>query len=111
DELRTQYDALLSAGHTSQATDLLGQLTSLDSETQALQQKADDVTLRQDSVVPESSLGRLLLAIASGVLIGAALAIGVVLFVAVTSDRLWRRDEVATALGVPVRYSVGKIQP
>ena len=123
DELRTQYDALLSAGHTSQATDLLGQLTSLDSETQALQQKADDVTLRTDSVVasshvvdqasvvPESSLGRLLLAIASGVLIGAALAIGVVLFVAVTSDRLWRRDEVATALGVPVRYSVGKIQP
>ena len=100
-----------------------GRLTSLDSETQALQQKADDVTLRTDSVVasshvvdqasvvPESSLGRLLLAIASGVLIGAALAIGVVLFVAVTSDRLWRRDEVATALGVPVRYSVGRIRP
>jgi capsular polysaccharide biosynthesis protein len=120
--LRQKYNALLAAGDAAQANTFLPTLNSLETEAQALQQNADDVSLRGDSVVgsshvvdpaslvPRSALKQLLLAIASGVLLGTAVAVGVVLFVAVTSDRLWRRDEVATALGVPVRYSVGRVR-
>ncbi len=39
------------------------------------------------------------------------MGVGLVLFTALTSDRLRRRDEVALALGVPVRASTGRLRP
>lgn len=42
---------------------------------------------------------------------GIALAFGIVLIRAIVSDRLRRRDDVAGALGVPVRLSTGSLRP
>ena len=49
--------------------------------------------------------------LASGLIGGAALGCGAVLFFAITSDRLRRRSDVASALGVAVPVSVGRIAP
>ena len=52
---------------------------------------------------------RIALTLASGLIGGAALGCGIVLFLAITSDRLRRRFDVAAALEVPVPVSVGRI--
>ena len=54
---------------------------------------------------------RIALTLASGLIGGAALGCGIVLFFAIISDRLRRRSDVAAALEVPVPVSVGKIAP
>jgi hypothetical protein len=61
--------------------------------------------------VPLASKRRTVLNVASGLIGGLAIGIGIVLFLAVTSGRLRRREEVATALGAPVRVSVGRVRP
>jgi capsular polysaccharide biosynthesis protein len=122
-QLSQQYAALLAAGRSSQATDILQQKGVIGTEVQALQQTADDMALRTASVVTTSQVldaasavagsarKRLVLDLMSGLIAGAAVGIGVVLLLAVTSDKLWRREEVATALGTPVPYSVGDVRP
>ena len=50
-----------------------------------------------------------MLALASGLIGGAALGCGMVLFFAIISDRLRRRSDIAAALEVPVPVSVGRI--
>ena len=46
----------------------------------------------------------------AGLLIGLALGIGVVVIAAITSDKLRRRDDIAYAIGAPVRLSVGRLR-
>ena len=47
---------------------------------------------------------------AAGLLIGLALGIGIVVIAAITSDKLRRRDDIAYAIGAPVRLSVGRLR-
>jgi capsular polysaccharide biosynthesis protein len=55
---------------------------------------------------PRSRLKQLLLYAGGGLIIGLILGMGVVVFRALLSDRLRRRDDVAQALAAPVRLSV-----
>src|SRR6202035_3876561 len=47
---------------------------------------------------------------AAGLLIGLALGIGIVVISAIVSDKLRRRDDIAYAIGAPVRLSVGRLR-
>jgi capsular polysaccharide biosynthesis protein len=53
-----------------------------------------------------SRLKALILYVGAGLIIGLAIGVGVVIIRALVSDRLRRRDDVAFALGVPVKLSV-----
>ena len=122
--LTAEYDRQSALGPTgqSQAAAALTQRSQLSAEASTLQENIENTSLQADSllvashvldpastVVP-SGLKRTVLALGSGLIGGLALGIGVVLFSALTSDRLRRRDEVALALGVPVRVSVGELR-
>ena len=48
--------------------------------------------------------------VASALLAGLAIGVGIVVVRAIVSDRLRRRDDVADVLGVPVRLSVGELR-
>ncbi len=52
----------------------------------------------------------LLVYVGSGLIAGLALGLSIVVVRALVSDRLWRRDDVARALGAPVKLSVGKVR-
>ena len=59
---------------------------------------------------PHSRLKHLLLYAAFGLIAGLVLGLGVVVVRAVVSDRLYRRDDVARALGAPVKLSVRTVR-
>lgn len=59
--------------------------------------------------VPRSHLKRILLYPVAGLIGGLVVGIAIVLIRAVISDRLRRRDDVANALGAPVRLSTGPL--
>jgi capsular polysaccharide biosynthesis protein len=61
--------------------------------------------------LPPSRLKYLLLDALIGLLAGIAAGVAVVLIRALTSDRLRQRDDVAQALGAPVKLSVGQLRP
>jgi capsular polysaccharide biosynthesis protein len=58
------------------------------------------------SPLPHSGLKPLILFSAGGLIVGLVLGLGIVIIRALVSDRLRRRDDVALALGAPVRLSV-----
>jgi hypothetical protein len=116
----------LSTGGTSNASklgDTISQRSFVQGRIDTLQQSIEDATLQNTAVVsssvvvdkPAAELGgakrRIALVLASGLIGGAALGCGAVLFFAITSDRLRRRSDVAAALAVPVTLSVGRITP
>jgi capsular polysaccharide biosynthesis protein len=88
-----------------------------------LQAAVDDETQRQEAIVltsrvidpaatlPPSGMRRVVLVLASGLIGGLAIGIGIVVLRAILSDRLWLRLEVASALNASVPLSVGKITP
>ena len=47
---------------------------------------------------------------AAGLLIGLGLGLGIVVIAAIVSDKLRRRDDIAYAIGAPVRLSVGRLR-
>lgn len=118
--LTAEYTAVSSTDPQAQneATDLLTQRSQLNAEINTLRQIIQDTSTKTSSLVaashvldppslvPHSDLMRLLLCVASGLIGGLALGVGLVLFKALTSDRLRRREDVALALGAPVRLSV-----
>ena len=130
DDLQAQVDALTReynhfsgtgvAGQTK-ATDILAQRTEVGGQITNLQRSVEDAKLQTAAAVaathvidapkanPHSSLRAAVLNVGSGVIAGAALGMGIVLLRALTSDRLRRRQEVALALGAPVRLSVGHV--
>jgi len=59
---------------------------------------------------PHSRLKHLVLYAIIGLIGGLALALGIVVIRALTSERLYRRDDVARALGAPVKLSIGKVR-
>lgn len=106
------------AGGRARASDLLTRRSQLSAEIDDLQQTVEQSTIETASLVaashvldppstvPAAGARRTALAGASGGIGGAALGIALVFFTALTSDKLRRREDVALALGVPVRYSV-----
>jgi capsular polysaccharide biosynthesis protein len=46
----------------------------------------------------------------AGLVVGLALGVGIVVISAITSDKLRRRDDIAYAIGAPVRLSVGRLR-
>jgi capsular polysaccharide biosynthesis protein len=60
--------------------------------------------------LPHSRFKKLILDAALGLILGLMLGIGIVVIQALVSDKLRRRDDVAHALGSPVRLSVGALQ-
>jgi capsular polysaccharide biosynthesis protein len=111
------------SGSASKVNDAISQRAFVQGRIDTLQQEVEDVTLRTTSIVSASRVidpaaveshaakRRIVLALASGLIGGAALGCGMVLFLAITSDRLRRRSDVAAALEIPVPVSVGRISP
>jgi len=107
----------------SRLDDLVAQRSFLNSRIETLQQQVEDATLRNSSVIASSRVvdppaalpglakRTMALILASGLIGGAALGCGTVLFFAITSDKLRRRADVAAALGVPVAVSIGRVVP
>jgi hypothetical protein len=106
-----------------QDTEAITRRLDLQSQIETLQQSEHDERLKSTSLVassrvidpaaagPVGAKRRIVLALASGLIAGTAIGCGIVLFLAITSDRLRRRFDVATALGVPVTVSVRRIAP
>jgi len=104
-------------------SDTISQRAYVQGRIDNLEQEVEDATLRSRAVVsssgvldpPAAEVGgvkrRIALALASGLIGGAAIGCGAVLFFAIISDRLRRRSDVAGALEVPVPVSVGRIAP
>lgn len=124
-ELSNRIATLAATGGTAtdRLSDAVGQRAQIAAQISGLQQSAQDETLRRNAVVSTSRVidpaaavrggGKtgLALALASGLIGGAALGFGTVVLQAILSDRLRLRVEVASALEVPVPVSVGRITP
>jgi capsular polysaccharide biosynthesis protein len=120
DDVTREYNGLSGndAAARTRATDLLGQRTQISSEINSTERAIQDASFTTDAAissthvvdaahpVPHSRLRAVVLYLASGVIVGAALGIGLVIFRTLTSDRARTRRDVSRALGVPVRASV-----
>jgi capsular polysaccharide biosynthesis protein len=62
------------------------------------------------NLAPHSQLKRLVEFVAIGLIAGLVIGIGIVLIRVLISDRLRRRDDVARALGAPVKVSAGVVR-
>jgi capsular polysaccharide biosynthesis protein len=60
--------------------------------------------------IPRSHLKSVAFYVAAGLVAGLAVGIGIVIISALVSDRLRRRDDIAEAVGAPVRLSVGTLR-
>ena len=123
--LSQRIERLAAAGKASESTlsDAIAQRAYVQGQIDTLRQSIEDATLKNASVVsssrvidpPATDAGglkrRIVLILASGLIGGAALGCGTVLLLAITSDRLRRRADVAAGLEVPVPVSVGRITP
>jgi capsular polysaccharide biosynthesis protein len=123
--LGEQVETLRGAGST--AADQLSAAATKQSQVEdkisTLQNTVDDERLRQQAIVSSShvidpaspsspgGLRRMVLVLASGLIGGLAIGVGVVVLRAILSDRLWLRIEVASALNASVLLSVGRISP
>lgn len=95
-----------------QATNALSSANSniaQENEQTALQLKESRV-LDAASLMPHSWKKTLALAGVIGLIAGLVLSVSIVVLRATVSDRLYRRDEVAGALGAPVELSIGKVR-
>ena len=123
EDLSRRVEQLSAAGNSSASklSDTIAQRAYIQGRIETLQQAVEDATLRNSAVVlssrvldppaaePGLAKRTVALGLASGLIGGAALGCGTVLFIAITSDRLRRRADVASALGVAVPVSVGRI--
>jgi capsular polysaccharide biosynthesis protein len=124
-ELTERVNDLAAAGESGE-TDLseaLAERRKVTGRIETLEQSVQDATLRNESIMSSSRVidaaaveaggmkRRIALILASGLIAGAALGCGTVLFLAITSDRLRRRFDVGAALEVTVPVSVRRIAP
>jgi hypothetical protein len=112
-----------SAKQRAQLNSLQAEKGQLVSELSSLQQGAGTaptstataLAIKGSFVLDGAALGKhsrlkpLVLHAAIGFIAGLALSLGVVVVLAITSDRLRRREDVARVLGVPVKMSVPKV--
>ena len=101
---------------SSQATSTLAALEQalVSEETNTKPTTAADargaVVLDGATPLPYSQLKHLSLYALIGLIVGIVLGVGVVVVRALVSNRLRQRDDVAQALGAPVKLSVGRVQ-
>ena len=120
--LTKEYDAVASkVGQEQTATTLLTERAQLQSEVDTAEQDIAQTRLETEAingashvvdaaaVVHRSHMKRAVLAIMSGLVGGTALGLVLVLTPAVLSTRLRRRNDIARALGLPVRFSAGPV--
>jgi capsular polysaccharide biosynthesis protein len=122
DELTKQYDSAIADDHGQLASDILGrksqqleQIAVLQSQNQAYQVQVDALTsasqvIDQAAVIPVSQPKRLVLGVMSGLVLGGGLGLAIVFVHALLSNSLRRREDVATALSRPVRFSAGAVR-
>ena len=79
-------------------------------QTEIVSEVKDSRVLDPAAPILHSRLKHLLIYIATGMILGLALGLGIVVVRALVSDRLFRRDDVTRALGAPVKLSVGKVR-
>jgi capsular polysaccharide biosynthesis protein len=122
--LTQRIDDLSKVGAAGQndLSDAVTQRAETTAQISQLQQTIQDATLRTTSVVavshvidpasavPQSPKRRKVLTAVSGLIGGLAIGGAIVLFLALTSGRLRRREEVSQALEAPVRVSVGRVR-
>ncbi|TDW94259.1 subunit length determinant protein [Kribbella pratensis] len=83
-------------------------------EQQLLDQQVSAARMTSSRVLDQASPVRVsrrhtqIVATGSGLMVGLFLGIGFIVVRAMISDRLWRRQDVAQALGVPIRLSIGR---
>lgn len=101
----------------SQAIAALGVLAQSNNSQKASTQETTAAEIKQSEVLdaaapipPHSRLKYLLLYAATGFFAALMLALAIVIIRALTSERLYRRDDVARALGAPVKLSIGKVR-
>jgi uncharacterized protein involved in exopolysaccharide biosynthesis len=125
DELTASVNELSAAGESAESdlSAALAQRARVTGQIETLQQSVEDATLRNSAIASSSRVidaataesggmkRRIVLTLAVGLIAGTALGCGTVLFLAITSDRLRRRFDVATALEVTVPVSVRRIAP
>jgi capsular polysaccharide biosynthesis protein len=82
----------------------------LSAQQQTTLQLKNSKVLDAATAIPKSRKKPLAVAAAIGLFAGLVLGVGILIVLAVVSDRLRQRDDVAYALGAPVRLSVGPIR-
>jgi capsular polysaccharide biosynthesis protein len=124
-DLTQRINLLTGSGDTrsSELDDSISQRAQIGAQIGGLQQSVQDENLKSAALVASSRIidapavtpggrkRRLVLVLASGLIAGGAVGTGLVLFLAITSSRLRRRVDVASALGVPVAVSVRRLTP
>jgi hypothetical protein len=122
--LNREYSAVSEqASGQTRANEIITQRAQLNARISDMQQAIEDAALTADAAITSThaidsarplprSLKRTLVSdVGSGLIAGAAVGVGFVLFRALTSDRLRRREDVALALRAPVRFSVASRGP
>ena len=122
-DLTARINRATASGEGDRLSDLVSQRAQVAGQISTLQQTIQDTKLRMTSVVAASSVidpaaavpggvrRRFALTLASGLIAATGLAVGLVLFLAITSDRLRRRADVAAALETSVSASTGRLAP
>ena len=129
DSINTQISQVMSQSSSSQQADLSKLQAQQKAATTALAEVRQYVTatlastrtatqsmvqgsevLDQAAAVKRSRLKGPLLYGGGGLLAGLVVGMAIVIVGAITSDRLRRRDDIAYAVGVPVRLSVGRLR-
>jgi capsular polysaccharide biosynthesis protein len=124
-ELTERVNELAAEGESgaNDLSDAISQRRKVTTQIETLEQSVQEATLRNDSIASSSRVidaaavepagvkRRIVLTLASGLIAGAAIGCGTVLFLAITSDRLRRRVDVGAALEVTVPVSVRRIAP
>jgi capsular polysaccharide biosynthesis protein len=121
DQLTSQYNAAVAGNNGQLASEILSQksqdidqIATLQGQNQTSQGAVDALTsashvIDPAAVVPVSQTKRLLLGVMSGIILGSGFGIGLIFLQTLLSNSLRRREDVATALGRPVRFSAGEV--
>jgi capsular polysaccharide biosynthesis protein len=122
EELTSQYNTALADGRSDDAQTIFAQRAGLQDQISSLQLTSQSATLQAQALatashvvdpaapVPAGGMRALALGMMSGIILGGGLGVGVVFVHALISNSLRRREEVATALGRPVRFSAGAVR-
>lgn len=122
-QIRTLRTQPASTSQQAQLNSLLAEKSQLVSELSSSQQgtgtapisTATTLAIKGSYVLDGAALGKhsrlkpLVLRAAIGLIAALAVSLGVVVVLAITSDRLRRREDVARVLGAPVKLSVPKV--
>lgn len=115
DEIGEGDDSSAAPGSFNGRSQVSDEIDDLTQSIATISLEADSVSrashvVDSTSIEPRSPLRRSVLAALSGLIAGLGMGVGYVLFMALTSDRVRRRGEVALALGAPVRFGIGRVR-